>query len=229
MNSVIATTPAGMLEAQGKMQQWIGSKLADAQQDLRDADEVFRALQSTGMRTNHAARQQSVARARITFYEKVKAALDAGYYIIPPFDVQVFAIRTDRAPLSHESDSHWRKEQQARRLPVGEGGYENPDVPRLEHRTIQKPKTDGTGTYPVAIYRNDHVWPENIELPERAQKPTIIEATAKALGELIFDALAIAPQYRAADPIIVGQIRHWKANRAPLTFFVAWWMDERDL
>lgn len=76
-------------------------------------------------------------------------------------------------------------------------------------------------------YYANTAWSE-VEFPMRAMKPQLIEATRVAMEAKIFDAFAIAPQYRAADPIIVGQIRHYK-NRTPLTFFVAWWIEEKDL
>lgn len=227
MNSVIATTPAGMLAAQTQMQAWIGDKLADAKRDLSTAESVFNSLQSAKLRTAKASTQIRKARVRIVFYEKMAAALAAGYYIIPPFDVQVFAIRTNRH--QHSSDwgsTKWAQEEKAIALPLGVGRYVDPVNTRSVVDTEQRER-DGKTT-DIAIYDNDADW-KDVELPIRALKPTIIEATRAALGALIFDALAIAPAYRNPDPLIVGQIKHYKSYTKPVTFFVAWWMDEADL
>lgn len=229
MNSVIATTPAGMVAAQGQMQAWIERKLGVAQRDHADHEATFNALRHAGMRTEVARSQMSRAKHRIAFYTKVKAALDAGYYIIPPFEVQIFAIRTDRAPVADCSKRDWQKDQVARKLPMGEGEYVDPVVVRYKYATVEDGKNhDGTPRQ-VAIYRNAREWDAEIDLPVRAHKPELIEATARAIGERIFDALGIAPAYRSADPIIVGQIMHWKPGHSPLTFFVCWWMDQEDL
>jgi hypothetical protein len=229
MNSVIATTPAGMVAAQGQMQAWVDRKLAVAERDFIDHEATVNALRAAGMRVDVARSHMSRARHRITFYTKVKAALDAGYYIIPPFDVQIFAIRTDRAPMADSGTRNWSKDQAGRCLPAGEGAFEDPVVPRCKSGTIEDGKNhDGTARQ-VAVYENDRQWNDEIDLPVRAHKPELIEATSKAIGERIFDALGIAPAYRSADPIIVGQIKHWKQGQSPLTFFVAWWMDEADL
>jgi hypothetical protein len=160
---------------------------------------------------------------------QVGAALAAGYYIIPPFDFHVIAIRTDRdAPTQAASTSRRRFQQEPRKLPVGAGQFVDP-FPQRKLIDTEIRKNAAGNDYPVEIFGNEEKWSANLELPVRAHKPTIIEATAKALGELIFDQIGIAPAAQSADPIIAGQILHWRKYYAPLTFFVAWWLDEQDL
>ena len=113
-------------------------------------------------------------------------------------------------------------------LPAGEGAFVDPTPGRYEVASITKEKHDKSGTYEVALYENANEF-NAVDLPLRAQKPEIIDAVQGALEAKIFDALGIAPAYRAADPIICGQIRRPEKNKAPLTFFVAWWLDQRDL
>ena len=229
MNSLIALTPDGMMRAQADCLGWADTKLAQAKHELVLADQNFNALQRAKLRTQTATTMIRKARARITFYEKIKAALAAGYYIIPPFDVQVFAIRTDRAsPPADSNDREWIKDANPRLLPVGEGEYVNPVPIRDCIGTEMVTKRDKTEVE-QNIFQNIR-W-QDIDLPVRAIKPTVIEASGKALALKIFDALGIAPAYRSADPIIVGHIRRPGAPRyaAPLTFFVAWWLDYTDL
>jgi hypothetical protein len=218
-----------MLEAQQTLTGWIENKLADAKRDLSSAESVFNLLQKAKLRTQPASTLIRKARMRITMYDKVAAALAAGYYLIPPFDVQVFAIRTDRRYPSRKEATYDQSnvEADARRLPVGEGEFKNPVALREDAGyTETKKNHDGT-TRDVTVYANTEF--DDLELPARAMKPTIIEATHKALREKIFDTLGIAPSYRSSDPLIVGQIKHWNRLHEPLTFFVAWWTDERDL
>lgn len=225
--SVIATTPGAMVEAKGKLIGWIDLKLAACEEERRTAEALLVQLRLARSATTHADRILDSCRRRERFYEKVRAALEAGYYIIPPFDCQVFAIRTDRVKPP-ENVSRIRNPQNDARvpaLPAGKGDYTNP-VPAREYlcdETVRR----GDKDVQENVYANT-AW-RDVEFPVRAMKPELIEATRGAMEAMIFDAFAIAPQYRAADPIIVGQIRHYKSNRLPLTFFVAWWLDEKDL
>lgn len=228
MNSLIALTPDGMMRAQADCLGWADTKLTQAKHELVLADQNFNALQRAKLRTQTATTMIRKARARITFYEKIKAALAAGYYIIPPFDVQVFAIRTDRGPRPDTDAKNWTNDQHPRLLEVGKGDYVDPRPARQQVDTETRKNKDGSERE-VNIFENIN-WNE-VDLPVRAIKPTVIEATGKALAMKIFDALGIAPAYRSADPIIVGHIRRPGAPSyaAPLTFFVAWWLDYADM
>lgn len=226
IKAVMAFNPTQMAEAQATTISWIQAKLASAQQDVEAAESTLSTLRAYGLRTETAERQLDKAARRVKFYEKVRAALDAGYYIIPPFNIQLFAIRTDRKPPMDAGRSAWVREQDARALPLGTGNFVNARVVRQQIDTEKEPDGKG-GTRDVAIFGNTK-WLDGIEIPARAMKPQIIDAVGKALQEKIFDALGIAPAYREADPIIAGQIKR-PDGKGVLTFFVAWWLDEEDL
>lgn len=229
MNAIIALNPQQMAEAQTTTLDWIDKKLAAAEQELDEADKLHAALMSRGMRIDAAKSMMNKSARRVRFYEKCKAALAAGYYIIPPFNIQLFAIRTNRvAPRADKSENNWSREQAALSLPVGEGRYVDPAAKRYKAEVIQKPGyTDPSKVRDVQLYENGD-WRDEIDMPVRAMKPTLIDAVGRALELKIFDALGIAPAYRAADPIIAGQIRR-PEGKGTLTFFVAWWLDESDL
>ena len=227
-NTIIATTPNGMVEAQGKLLGWIDTKLAACESERSETEALLVQLRNAKAATTHADRVLDSCRRRERFYEKVRAALQAGYYIIPPFDCQVFAIRTDRSipPEQLSTSATAWKEPPVPKLPAGQGGYVNPIPARSLSHTEERERADKTMV--TDKYFSNDAWRE-VEFPVKAMKPQLIEAASRAMESLIFDALAIAPPYRAADPIIVGQIKHWKPNRQPLTFFVAWWLNESDL
>jgi hypothetical protein len=230
MNAIIAVNPQQMQEAQATTIGWIDKKLASANADFDEAAALRDQLARKGMNVTHAQRLLDKSMKRVKFYEKVKAALEAGYYIIPPFDIQLFAIRTDRGPTAERGENaRLLNDQTGRSLPAGAGRYVNPVPIRRAVDTVDKPAyNDPTKTREVTIYENDRDWRDELDLPVRAMKPTLIEAVGRALELKIFDALGIAPAYRAADPIIAGQIRR-PEGKGTLTFFVAWWLDEQDL
>ena len=230
MNAIIAVNPQQMQEAQATTKAWIDVKLQAAEAAVDEADTVLDLLIKRRMNTSAAKSilNRSVKVAR--YYEKVKAALAAGYYIIPPFPIQLFAIRTDRinvAPRRGErSYTLASDEAPPPSLAVGLGRYVNPSVGRVHVDNEQRPTSDPDKTRTVAIYENSD-WRDELDMPVRALKPQILTEVGRALELKIFDALGIAPAYRAADPIIAGQIIDLKGK--PLTFFVAWWLDESDL
>src|SRR5512146_188052 len=123
--AVIATTPQGMIDAQSVTGGWVAKKLEGAKHELVLAEQTFNALQKAKLRTHAASAQINKARKRIAFYKKVQAALDAGYYIVPPFDVQLFAIRVKRGsgPPPDTGARYWRREEPMKALPAGGGEY----------------------------------------------------------------------------------------------------------
>lgn len=225
-NAIIAVNPQQMAEAQSTTIRWIDAKIEAAKAEIAHADSVRVTLATYGLRVESAAALLNKSSLRLRFYEKVKAALDAGYYLVPPFPLQLFAVRTDQAAPKDASTRGWTRDFQGRSLPVGVGHYVNPDVPRLRDGEKLEKNADGT-TREVQMFRNGD-FRDEIDMPWRAMQPEVIEATGRALELKIFDALGIMPSYRAADPIICGQIRR-PVTRTALTFFVAWWLDERDL
>jgi hypothetical protein len=229
MQAVIATTPQGMIAAQPKLLEWCEARIGSGKQDLSLAEQTFNSLQRAKMRTNPASAQIRKARHRISFYEKVAAAIKLGYYIVPPFELQVFAIRTDKTPYEAPGENSYGSEHSASALPIGKGKYVDPKPARVLIGTEKRNRSYGEkAEYDAKIYDNADDF-NAVGLPLRAQRPEIIDAVAGALEQKIFDALGIAPAYRAADPIICGQIVRPEKNKAPITFFVAWWLDQSDL
>jgi hypothetical protein len=220
-----------MQEAQQTTAQWVLQKIRNAHQELAEVAKTRSALEKIEADTKSVDRLAKLAVRRITFYEKIKAALERGYVIIPPFAVQAFAIRVpeNSSPKIDRSRASWNADESTRRLPAGEGRWVHPRAKREHVETVtEQVPSDTSKTREIAIYENDSDWLK-VDIPIMAQKPEIIDAVRGAMEARIFDALGIAPAYRDADPIIVGQIKHWRDRANPLTFFVAWWMNEADL
>lgn len=234
MNDVIAIarTPAEMEQAQNDLVVWAKGKLEAVRAELNEAQESLKIAQRSKWSTSRWQRVVGRARARMIFYTKVKRALEAGYYIVPPFPVDVFAVRTDRNNPSGTlvSSYKWTStealNQKPRRLPEGEGEYVAAE-PEVWMRDLSH--TDAKGK---EISRYQHYAKEfrEVDFPFTFAKPQLLERVSQAMKEKIFDQFGVLPKYqRKGDPIVVGQILHPMPNRDPVTFFVGWWLDTKDL
>ncbi len=153
----------------------------------------------------------------VEYYEKIKAALLAGYYIVPNFPIEIFAIRKKygRRPKGH-STQYWGSHQQdAMELPAGEGEYKNP-VPIVER--IASTTDNKAESYPTD-------WDEMV-FPITMSKAPIMEATSTAMGLKVFDQIGVMPATRRKkeDPVIIGQIFHKSGayTSKTVSFMIAW-------
>jgi hypothetical protein len=227
-HSFMATTPAAMETAQIKMVEWCDVRLETEKQSLAELERTIAEAQNAGMKTHSWKAMMAKSRAKMMFYRKVKSALMQGYYIVPPFPVQDFAIRTNAAaPRGTETTHHWNTDfkQKAKRLEEGEGDWYSPFP---EVRQQDRKSADKEGKQISTRY----FWPEKFEavdFPFKMVKPEIIAVVGRAMQQKIFDSLGILPHYKTPDPLVVGQLIPPHRPHDPLTFFVAWWMDPTDL
>ncbi len=159
-------------------------------------------------------------------------ALEAGYYIVPPFPVDVFAIRTKKwVPKRLDGTNSDNHDQGAMILPANEGRYVDPK-PRRESYIESEKQRDGTSkavTYYAATEFLD------ADFPFKLARAEIREATSKAMKLRIFDQFGVLPRVRKPDPIVCGQIlvpdkpNYRYSQREAITFFVAWWLDTKTL
>lgn len=229
--TLLADNPADMLTAQKGLILWCDQKIAvcDAER-LEAVGNGSRAL-AAGWAGEEKRWKRVAGRARlkVEFYSKVKMALEAGYYIVPPFPGQVFAIRrrTDNLRDTYR-DGHFNDHEQTEEtLPAGIGEYKNP-FPQVFKHTDPATK-DGQGkTIPGDRFTTAEKFLP-MEFPIALVKPEILTATNRALAGKFFDRLSVLPRYRAPDPIVMGEINmpHKKGER--VAFFVAWWLDTRSL
>jgi hypothetical protein len=211
---------------------WSARKIQAIKGEIAEAQEQLAiAVQN---KWNRAAWQTQIRKheRRMAFYKKVKGALEAGYYIVPPFPVEIFAIRTDRKrPEPMRSDFSSNHDQLAQSLPIGEGSYVDPR-PTCQKDSWTKTNPDGTKKQMTEYYATEF---RAVDFPFKLAKPEIMGATAKAMAQKIFDRLGILPGTHKPDPIICGQIiipnqPSWsKRDPNVINFFVAWWLDTSTL
>lgn len=226
----LETAHAKMIDWAKEMQSRVAVEKAGEEENLRIAEERKWAT------THFKKRIAGLVRQGI-FYEKIEAALRAGYVIVPNFEMTVFGIRTTAdSPRSVVQENSWARnatsfEQQSQRLPAGEGEWKNP-LPTVH--TEQQTTTNEKG-----VKSTTHLqWAEefrDFDFPIALAKPVLMNRTAEAMALKVFDEVGVAVDTmskwrgnRRGDPFILGRIRNPR-QRADITFFIGWYFDPTNL
>ena len=233
---VVARNPAEMQIAQQKLCAWAERKVSECELEMTEAETNLEQAKKSKWRQTGFKTHIRHARERLTYYTKVKAALEAGYVIVPNFDLDIFAIRTTRKKPKDEVGSNtWQKptpdmfENESNRPALGEGEYHDA-WPVLRHEVVEHENSKGemikyNEAFPIQ-------WQEP-DFPYKIAKPQILSDTSIAMARMIFDEIGVSPhrRVRKQDPMIVGQIVYKKSKYQVkrLSFLLAWWIDETDL
>lgn len=237
--TVFARNPQEMSIAQGQLIQWCIAKMGEVRVDLADLQENYEIAVKSGWKHTTLKRQIQKEEGRLAFYEKVKAALEAGYCIVPNFPLDIFAIRTARdRPLRNQAQrQNWSPQiddQRSESPALGEGAYVSTSAQEFETRETTK---DAAGTEQVQITR----WAESflgVDFPFAFAQPAVLNATQQAMADKVFDELGVTPtrtQARKGDPMVIGRIyapgyARWQRDAKSLSFVVAWFLrPDRDL
>lgn len=232
---VSATTPLEMSQAQDSLIAWAKWKIGKMKQEARELAENLAIAIKNKWKTDTLRRHSALAVKRVTFYEKIKAALEAGYCIVPNFPIDLFAIRTDRKKPrskwhfgSYEAGS-FQFQQQSAQLPVGEGEYKSANP--LVKTDVDTEVKDGFTKKHYTEHATDF---GEVEFPIQMARPKIMKAVSRAMALKIFDQFGLFAQ-GIGDPIITGEIVDPRNTaRSPIhmrrvTFIVAWHLNVRDL
>lgn len=232
-----ATTPVEMQECQLGLIEWCRRKILAVRADAEDLMAAFREAKQRKWKTSTLQRHAGLAAKRVQFYEKIMAALENGFILVPNFPVQMFAIRTDRDEPKRDYYTYQssykpnpNKEQKGEALPAGEGEYQNP-FPVVVQKIHQQ--SDGKGGTKTLWETWAEAWAD-LDFPINMAKAHIMQATDNAMALKIFDELGVLPSpYKKKDPLIVGRIRDPRASKhdrdGVVTFIVAWHLDTRTL
>lgn len=199
--TVVATNYGEMIAAQQTLVDWAQVKLDAEKNSFNELNQVREQLQGNGLSADRVTRQLDACKRRLTYYAKVAAALRAGYTIVPSMWSTIFAVRTksERPPRSLK-DRPDKCKPPVRALDPGLGRYVGPGTEYYVHDGGPHPTREGKR---LQLYKAANFL--DVELPVEAQKPQIIEATARAMRELVFDAIGIVN--RGSDPMILGEIK----------------------
>lgn len=209
--TVFATNPKELAVAQAALLEQLTVKRNAVQAEV---DELTEGL-ATAVRNKWQTKtlRAAVKRRERTklYYEKVMAAVSAGYLIVPDMQADIFAIRTAAGkPKAKRSRSlHWGLQQGAQQLPPGEGRYVSVN-PMAEQHDIGDGKTEWVAS--------DF---QEVGFPVVGVKPQIMDATGRAMAWNLFDEIGLVRA--GGDPIVVGNIKGEGYRRC--WFFIAWWVD----
>ncbi len=231
----IATGPSGFAAMQAQMVEWCKEKAEDVHREYRILEDATQKAKEGGFKTRAMNSSLTKLAESLRFYDKVLAALELNYMLFPPIDgtsIEILAIRSEDGEHGFERKleptyrAHPGGEQSADILPTGDGSYVSPNV-HWRKGAIQKiPQTNG-GTvewqewYPLTKLNAP-------EFPLVMARSQCVEATNRAMLELVFDDIAIYPARARKDPVILGRIYDPARNRW-LNFLISWRMDKRDL
>jgi len=231
---LVATTPDQLAVEQQKLIAWCHRKLADIGADIEDLETNLEHARKQKWKTSTITSALNRERAKLEYYFKIREALVAGYFIVPNFSAEVFAVRTTRS-ANGDANSTTLSYATPGIDPIspppeaqGKGTYVNPQQ-EVERWVEDEENAKGekvTRKFVEAVAMNFE-----IDFPFALAKPQVMEATQAAMALKIFDDIAVLPaRERNADPMVVGIIRRkvgYTVKRC--TFLVAWFLDAETL
>jgi hypothetical protein len=240
--TVIGKDAAEMAAGQAALATWVTNKLAQERDDLAEYESNLENAKKRKWKQSGFYRMVLTTRKRIEYYEKMKAAIEEGYVIVPAFPCDILAVRTKRAyPVPHEGTNRWEKRQQTSEiLPAGAGDYKS-SLPLISQETENVRKKNAANQ--DVIVAETKYWAsdwDDFDFPLKKVKPQILEATGKALELKVFDEIGFVHprggyQTRRSiqanqDPMILGLI-HFKQgyNVKTTAFLITWWLSAADL
>jgi hypothetical protein len=238
---LIARNPVEMQNAQADLAVWLKNKVIESKIEIGELGAALAEARTNGWSLTALTRQRNKAVGQFKFYEKILAAVEAGYTIIPEFPIDVFAIRVTRASVRRDESTttaNWNPDIPDQRPDVaglGEGEYKNP-VPLVRQGSYPDKRKDGTEA--TVRFTQASRFQNEIVFPLRAARPTVMSATAEAMALKVFDQIGIceprsvaAGIQRKGDPLIIGQIlgRREGWTQKCVSFIIAWHLDLRTL
>jgi hypothetical protein len=224
--ALVALTPSDMPEQQAKLAAWCERKIAQLERELGHWTALTDEAVAGGFKHASYASGMNRTAKRITYYEKIKAAVEAGYLIVPNMPTTTFAVRVKRAKPPRQVHGYEGMPATAELLPAGEGRY------------VGNTLFTESETYPDKDYAGKEVtrtryfstgFDDEVDFPLRGVMPQVLRATSRAMALKLFDQLGVVQNDGGRDPIVVGQLLDPAGNRRLTTFFVAWWLNTATL
>lgn len=223
---------------------WARGKVLAVAREAEELKAAWMQAVKNKWQTATLKRHAAMAQKRVVYYQKILAALEAGYCIFPTVDCEIFAIRTGKATPK------WGREfvqfggpnfeEKAQMLEAGEGRYVEP-VPLTDATPgVRTDKRHDGSTYEVHGQRFEPTEFDEVEFPLIMAKPHIMDVAGRAMALKIFDEIGIIGDTgrarsarRGQDPVIIGRIIDptppGYGRRKRITFLIAWHVDTKDL
>ena len=244
---LVARNPNEMQKAQAGLREWAEKKVIEVRESYEDLKQNYEVSVKNKWKTSALKRLTLLAKQKLEYYEKAKAAIDEGYCLVPNFPMDVFAIRTSQTkPPKFKRETNpelsWDTTPNPATVatdspPPGEGRYVG-DVTTDSHNVVAVPQKDDTKKL---VRKTEAISFSSIEFPMIATKPILLDATSQAMALKIFDEIGILPARKGhflgnrrtpagRDPMIVGRIvRKIGYQEHAMSFLIAWFVDTREL
>lgn len=241
---VVAKSAQEMEVAQKSLVGWAERKIAGLEQELHEAQSNLDTAVKRKWATATFRRAVTIVQGRVAYYKRIKAALDAGYVIMPDLPGVTIAVRTSQSrprQTVHES-SHYGKTLPSATSDAstpGRGRYISPDI---KYATWNNTSKDAQGRDKTTHMARARSFDPEFEFPIRFVKPQIFDETSKAMMLKVFDEIGIigigspkpGQRLRATtlhgDPIVLGRVvRYEGVKRFTCAFLITWWLDTKTL
>jgi len=235
---VVARTPDEMAVAGREIAAFAEREGQAAAIDLADMEKNLAIAIEHKWRTSGLVLAVRTARRKVVYYEKLKAAAEAGYYVVPNMPVDIFAIRTEKGLPGGQWTEDWRSagRVESDSPPVGLGDYKSSvaRVDRHENRIDNK----------VVSVQRRAVEYQDWDFPFKFAKPEVLNDVTKAMALKVFDEIGILPARPAQqaavrgstmsnkwDPMVIGQIvcKLSRYTERRVSFLISWWLAEEHL
>lgn len=228
---LVALDPKQLQQSQQQLIGWCDGKIAEVSAEVDDLQSNLDISKKAKWNTARAKNSLRIAKGRLIFYTKIKEALGAGFYIVPNFPCDIFAIRTTAAKPSEYGTAnyeHFNLPLETGQLKeVGVGQYQNPET----YVSTTKLKRQDSNGKEIISYKKEATSYQEMDFPFVLAKPQVLSATQRAMALKIFDELGVCPQTKKSDPLVLGIIKAPKFgwSQKQVTFMVAWWLDTNTL
>ena len=227
---LVATNEVEMKAARSNLLDFFKGKVLEATHEWKEVKDALEVAERNKWGTSALRGQVARCKGRRVFYEKARAAVEAGYALIPDFPIDLFAVRTKKPePTANITESNWNRDalEKAQQLPSGEGRYVSDETVRQIHSVDEKVDAKGNK---IQTHWYENVAFKDVVFPAIAVKPEVMEAAANAMALRIFDEVGICPQSSRKDPMIIGRIKHRVGyHERTLNFLICWFIDLKQL
>lgn len=230
----VAVNATEMQEASHNIRQWLQVKVSELTVEINEHQANLDSALKHKWKASPFRSMLSRTKQKHLYYEKLLAAVDAGFTIVPNMDVDVFAIRVKSdGPRQKEvvRTEKWAPhvsmpDEVEQQLRIGEGRYESPS------QTVRTERSEGKNekneTVHTAIMRVVDF--AEMEFPLAIAHSKVMDATSAAMALKIFDRIGIVPRSGSGDPIVLGQITRKVGYTTKIaSFLIAWYLDVRTL
>jgi hypothetical protein len=225
---VVAKTADEMVSSREKLAQWAAAKVLVAKEELVLAETELAKVKEMKQRTASYRTKVAEAKDTVVFYEKIQAALAAGYCIVPEFPIQIIAVRTcAEEPPAVERKADWRglPAFESESPPLGEGQYVSPIT-----KNTTESRTEGEDEKAKIVKYRVATGFRKVSFPVKFARMEILENLDKAQTHRIFDAIGLLPSTARPrpDPMLIGRVEHGSSGKV-VSFMIAWWIDTKTL